>query len=660
MSLWKQDARASVTLFALGVIFMGVLMNREVDRHLQVRNLRAFHRSGQTFLTFDEVEEPLAGEIKYAIYRSRRRIEKVSPAIKLAEVSPDSSYNLRASDPRVENRPVQLRVVEGEDVPAGRGLFVYTTPEDGAFYYAVTAIVDGVENTAVSESNSLSVPVKERVDWPEPIFQGMTLVDGIPTPRYVHFVNANETPLLPPMANTYETKDIHFNFLLRGVDLHATQPQPLVIGFHGGNGIFTEALQPTGHPHEILLGVDDPPPHTGYPPAVNTLWLGYAANLGTSEPLENGRVEPYTLRRIRYVVQWVERRFRVDRNRIYCAGTSFGAVGALMYGLAFPREIAALWLNMPRYDFRADGDEMIDDPRHPGEKISAWDLERGGAAPITARFHSIFGTRQQNLPTPEDRGMFRSMGDGLGVYDRINFRGLVSRNPGIDLPMMLMFHGKFDNVTGWHEKPLMVKALEEARQPFQFYFITSGHSFQPPDAFFATAFQRHRLYEYVVNQSLLAFQNASGNSDLGDGYDLIRCAQRGTSQRTDLGTTASFVQRCLEAPDGLLSGDRQGTINGYLDWSRHGIIDLSYRYEVTVFVAEAAPHAEIVADVTIRRLQKLRHEPGQKYLFENIDLASGQYVEPPRDVSADEWGRVVIPRVRIKKTGNRLRLRTKT
>lgn len=434
-------------------------------------------------------------------------------------------------------------------------------------------------------------------------------------------------------------------------------PQSMVIGFHGGNGIFTEALQPTGARDELLLGFDDPPPHSGYPPAVNTLWFGYSANLGSGR-LEESKIEPYTLRRTRYVVNWAKRRFDIDRNRIYCAGTSFGAIGCLVYGLAYPQEIAAMWLNLPRYDFRGDGEELIDDTEGSGRKAPAWDIERGGAAPITARFNVIFGSRDVNIATASDEGEFRALGDGLGIYDRINFIRTVSENPGVDLPMLLMYHAKFDNVTGWYEKPRMVRALERARQPFQFYFVTAGHEFDPEDPFLKAAHRRSRLNQYVANQSLIAFQNASNNSRLGDGLDMVRCARSSAGRGLDLGLTATFVRRCIEAPERLLSGDRQGTINGYLDWNRNDVLDLSYRYEATLFALEAAGEPEATADVALRRLQNLRHIPGQKYWFENIDLASGERLEPPREIKADEQGRVIIPGVKIKKSGNRIILRT--
>ena len=626
----------------------------------QAVGLQSHHRSGQTFLTFQEVEVEKAGSVQYRIYRSADPIASLDGLQPLAAVSQDSAFNPRASNPRVEGRRVQIRIGEGNPVPRGRGLFVYTVPENGAYYYAVSAVVDGQENAQLSPSNSLQQPVQETIDWPQPIFQGMFRAsDGQTAAHYLHFVNANPTPLLPSMAHSHDTRHIHFNFLLRNVDPQAQRPQPLILGFHGGNGIFTQALQPSGNPDEILVGFDDPHPPWGFPPAVNTLWFGFASNLGNGSPASAGEIQPYTLRRIRYLVKWVERTFRVDRNRVYCAGTSFGAIGSLMYGLHYPDEVAALWLNLPRWDFRAVGEEeLIEDPASDA-KIPAWDVERGGGSPVSRRFEPLFGSAELNLPTPDGAlPHFRTLADGLGIYDRVNFRRLLELHPGSDLPALLIYHGKFDNVTGWHGKPGVVEALEEARQAFQFYFISSGHRFAAPTPFFERAQRRSRLHDYALNQPLVAFSRASNNGDLGDGLDMVRCARAGTGAAVDLGQTAGFVGRCIENPQGLLSGDKQGTVNGYLAWNPSDLTDLDDRFEVSLLVSPLAPQAEASADVTLRRLQNLRHAAGQRYRVENLDLATGKPLQGARIVAADELGRVTVPQVRMKKGGSRLKLLT--
>ncbi len=626
----------------------------------QAADIRTLHRSGQTFLTFQEVKVEEAGSVKYRIYRSPHPISSLNGLQPLAVVSQDSAFNPRASNPRVEGRRVQIRIGEGKPVPRGRGLFVYTVPENGVFYYAVTALVDGRENTSLSASSSLQQPVDESVDWPQPILQGMTqAADGQPAAHYLHFVNANPTPLLSSMAHSHDTRHVHFNFLLRNADRQAERPQPLILGFHGGNGIFTQALQPAGDPDEILVGFDDPHPPSGFPPAVNTLWFGFASNLGSGSPSSAGEIQPYTLRRIRYVVQWIERTFRIDPNRVYCAGTSFGAIGSLLYGLHYPDEVAALWLNLPRWDFRAVGEEELIEDSASGVKTPAWDVERGGRSPISRRFEPLFGSAEQNLPTPDDElPRFRTLADGRGVYERVNFRRLLELYPGADLPAMLIYHGKFDNVTGWHEKPDVVEALQEARQAFQFYFITSGHRFTVPTPFFQQAHRRSRLHDFALNRPLVAFSRASNNGDLGDGLDMVRCARASTGPGVDLGQTAGFVGRCINNPLGLLSGDKQGTVNGYLGWNPSDLSDLEDRFEVSLFVSPAAPQAEASAEVTLRRLQNLRHAAGQRYRVENLDLATGERLQEVQVVEADELGRVTVPGVLMKKSGSRLRLVT--
>ncbi len=173
----------------------------------QATGLKVFHRKGQTFLTWTEVKkiidkdqiewsefEPIfkkvspRGDTFYRIYRHAKPITaaNLAEAELVNEIWPLSGYDTRSHqhvtrgeeweglDPRcvVHRYCVQ-------DPPAGRvdginwrnktlglhtGLYVHQVRSAGKFYYAVTALLKGVENTRdLTPANSLPAPVAETV-----------------------------------------------------------------------------------------------------------------------------------------------------------------------------------------------------------------------------------------------------------------------------------------------------------------------------------------------------------------------------------------------------------------------------------------------------------------------------------------------------------------
>ncbi len=162
---------------------------------------RAFHRAGQTFITWQEVdplitaEETTWGEIKaklaaakdacrYRIYGHGKPItaRSLHEAELLAEVGPLSAYNVNARNkeyligqamlepdemgelardyngymhtwtmdsPRMDRYPVPRFVIDEKAGPLapGTGLYVHHPASQGRRHYAVVSVRDGVENT---------------------------------------------------------------------------------------------------------------------------------------------------------------------------------------------------------------------------------------------------------------------------------------------------------------------------------------------------------------------------------------------------------------------------------------------------------------------------------------------------------------------------------
>ena len=199
----------------------------------QVTGVKAFHRAGQTFLTWKEIDDPVATDeirwgqfkrildnldqerrVRYCVYRSAKPITagNLHEAERIATVKPLSCWNVngRNVDKPIDDmlgnqyflahhqwNPFVGAGVDGKygldclmerlvirnaekPLPRTTGLYVHTRPPPGGqpsdkksqAYYAVVTCVDGVQNTAeISAANSLAEAVEEVEGRGEPVRQ---------------------------------------------------------------------------------------------------------------------------------------------------------------------------------------------------------------------------------------------------------------------------------------------------------------------------------------------------------------------------------------------------------------------------------------------------------------------------------------------------------
>ncbi|KKM16943.1 hypothetical protein LCGC14_1680710, partial [marine sediment metagenome] len=188
----------------------------------QASGLKAFHRAGQTFITFADVEDTFGKQVNWGqvrghqskadprqrvrcrLYRHDKPIRagNLKRATLLAEVEPLSGININSwSFERLVNQIVfsnddqgelgrygpfsglgkdspeakkltmpRFAVKDGEALPPGTGLYVHSVAAKGKAYYAVTAVAGGVENVAdFGAGNSLAQPVDEAPAAREPV-----------------------------------------------------------------------------------------------------------------------------------------------------------------------------------------------------------------------------------------------------------------------------------------------------------------------------------------------------------------------------------------------------------------------------------------------------------------------------------------------------------
>ncbi|MCY7411414.1 MAG: hypothetical protein LH473_14165, partial [Chitinophagales bacterium] len=136
-----------------------------------VTNLTRFYRSGQVFLTWNNISNSTA---LYKVYRSTTKIEtsgQLTTAEYLGYVNYHSSFdhNLTNADGVVKYQRIDSA---GLPLNSSTGLFVATTLANGNYYYAVTTLINAVENITIAPGiNSMSNAISETVAPPMPVFQ---------------------------------------------------------------------------------------------------------------------------------------------------------------------------------------------------------------------------------------------------------------------------------------------------------------------------------------------------------------------------------------------------------------------------------------------------------------------------------------------------------
>jgi len=309
--------------------------------------VNAFHRAGQTFITFKEIDDPVGrdeitwGEMKsilgdldrgrqrrYCIYRSVRPItpETLPQAELIARLEPLSGWNLNGRNigrpidrfiatAKVLNwhqwNPFQNATIDGDygrdclidrfviregqaPLLRGTGLYVHTATKDERAYYAVVAEVDGVENTRdIRVGLNVTGPVDERVGVPEPVLQG-----ELPKAPFfsfdqkrLHYVRW----VAPPLTN--RPYDYH-NWSV-GVPNGLRDGAALELNLHRDGYSFWRTHYRIEPGSVVLCPYDFP---------IKTFWYGYHECRGTLRPWSDGVIR-ITVRRLQ--------RFRPEPGRGY-------------------------------------------------------------------------------------------------------------------------------------------------------------------------------------------------------------------------------------------------------------------------------------------------------------------------------------------------------
>lgn len=443
----------------------------------RVTGIRAEHRHGQTFVTWKEAAQgDESANYRYMLLRSDAPItqknheaaEVVARGI-LHQSGRLFGHVFNGKDRLDPKKPMATIVEGGAPLPAGTGVAVHTVRKPGKHFYAVLAtdVKDSPATKIVPAESATTMPVAEVAAPMQPI----------------KLYDSHKRGIYSPQTSLTGTKG-----LLLQVELHASQGQGGGAGDYGDYylyfansdmgyrdglpGVFSveERRAKTGN-YLVLRSRDaiERPSATG---AMETYWFGYLFQpVGAQEP----RAYPFTENRMRWIIDWVVRKYDADPKRITAGGGSMGAWGSMTFAFRQTDLFAAVYPNRPR-------------------------------------------TQQRALPSlagPVAKGKKVLLADGVTDYfermDMVKF----ALDHEEDLPFVGWCCGRRDGFATWQEQVDLARALATRRHGFAFAWNNGDHSSGAEP-------MRHILKYYAPDkfargQSYPAFSNSSLDQDPGKG-----------------------------------------------------------------------------------------------------------------------------------------------
>jgi pimeloyl-ACP methyl ester carboxylesterase len=611
-----------------------------VSSAIPTGSINAFHRSGQTFITWPERED-LAGE-RYRIYRSAAPIvdaPSLAAAQKIYEVAEGSGnfyadrYNVDGSG-NWQARYISRYVVNdlGAELTPGLGLLVWTMQAAdfsagtaGTAYYAVTVVPDGgTEDPSGIGGNLSSGPVSESVADPMPVevLRGLDS-RGHVLLQYMDLRAWNPTFHAPNASNGYYGLD-DGNPAVKGSIQYAycyTVGEPYSMA------------DPPGKTYPVLLNLHG---HNSncYPPDTEGSWnydtieirpidvsetwyFGFAKHhdYRQSSVVEAGdTICNYTEYRIlRMILDLLHDPVlgpHCDPNRIFVYGHSMGGSGTLAFALRYPTLFAAAYASEPMTNY-------LTDPLWEGD--------------VTFKF----GSRALNLPIELSYpgGLVPPLegADGTGVYDWQNHEANAVDRLGAESVPLGIAHGRLDEAICWPQEGRGVyAALNAGKRCWGGYVDDRDHqwmsylgcppSFDPDESL--VPFSGLRM---ILNETVPGLSNCSRDGSL-----------------PPLGPPAAPEQ-----------------YNAVIDWSSSWDPWDGAPYEdfsmwrMSLRTTDGQP---ATVDVTPRRTQTFKPWPdGVPYTWTNRKVSDNSIVGSGI-VSTDANGILTVPGFAVSPEGNRLQI----
>ncbi len=494
------------------------------NSYTQAAALQARHYHGQTFLTWHEIIEPALPEnityvelffiknswpqqISYRIYGSATPITSVTGMQPITTASLFSGWNLELYGRYTcdETEPAIRYVLPDETTPlaADIGLAVCQAQQSGPYYYAVTVVVDNVENTAISSENSLTQPIEETVEPGVPVLQRVK--------TDVTFCKVNHADLYyycrweSPPNSSIQCKVYDY---LVAIPPNLQTPAAVGLHLHCYNAHLEEGFGEwiNAQKGAILVSTNDRVPYDW--------WTGYHEKLDTKNPpttpsqWQAGVIRPYAGNRLFSFLCWLEHDspWTIDPERTFASGNSMGGAGALMAAIRCPDLIT--W---------AKGAVPMHNPSLSIEYRSSYEKAWGAFS---------YNVLYEN---------------GLSVWDYYNQAWYLRHYPEKETGFIAFSNAKNDPIIEWIQAIEMINALQDSKRPHLFVWGQGAHSQHA--VLPLNDSQNLMAIDLQKKQSVPAFTHCSlddnpGNGDINDG------AVAGQINRYLYWQTADIIDRC--------------------------------------------------------------------------------------------------------------------
>ncbi len=555
-----------------------------------VTNLKAVHRDGQTFVTWDNL--PGTGWM-YHVYASVSAIDELAAldyASELALVGDNSAVDQRVSS--LLGQTLTFRIDEKlPPLPATSGLFVATPAAVMYTYYAVFAqrVGQAEDRTLAPGRNVMIDPVTERVQRPRPVWQ-RRLTSPIGE-DYVLWTTNSGTSEFPAMCNL-PGRAFHFGMI------PGQRNGALILHGHGRGGSFFNSLAGTGTPGEWVLSIDDYLPTGDF----SSFYFGYEANYDIEQPLnfprtDGGVVVDFTEQRVMFLLDWAHQTMPHDPQRVYAMGVSMGGSFAFFLAWHHPDKIAGALSVIPKICLAYRPDVF------PELRTS---LDR------------MWGSPEIDLPTTAGERVFQWM-DGREQSRIERHRGSAP---------IVAFAGINDNIVGWAEKVAYFKSMEANRAGGAWFWDERGHYTPHEQTAWFPMMASRQLYKYTLDHSYPAFSNCSTNGNPGNGDP----------------TTADPIGNI----NGAVDWDERTLDELWLRWDATLLTRPLVTQDGILGAAES-----LTVDVTPRRLQRFIVAEHVPYRYEVRRLGSATIIQTGL-VTPDDDAVLTIPRVKVFAAGVRL------
>ncbi|OGJ88023.1 MAG: hypothetical protein A2487_04245 [Candidatus Raymondbacteria bacterium RifOxyC12_full_50_8] len=579
-------------------------------------DMAGLFRSGQVFITWSEVT---SGEL-YVIYRTtapmttgdlvqaNKRYEVIQGSagnkhLKMLTLAQDIGSGWPSITPpcslyrNVINPLDPANSGMAQEVPSGTGMIVFTTHEAGSYYYAVTAVVGGVEDKTIGAGNVIG-PIAETVADPMPvlIWQGTAKTARI----YLQYTDVDSCN--PTLTNTYAwpywvgVKE-NYNTTTDRLDM-----QVRLEGYPGGMSYCRNSAEwnPDGmevKPHEC-----------------GCWWYGYSqtwqfdssrANYGNSEYVGTPNVGPvgnFVQARIMNFLKWMiygEQYYgsRLDSNRIWLFGGSMGGGGTHLFLQSYPHFFAYGTCDVgPTNYFEAGPWTWLQDCQ------KKWGMYNDNNMTVT---FSGWGSE-----------WLRDNFTGLTVHEWLNMEHFMGANRAIDRPFLATAHGVEDGSVTWPQQGrAYYDSLNSAKQGWCGGLDPGGHG-----CCATQMTSNHNMHEIRRNESYPAFSNVHKNPPLP------------MPAAGPISAKMHYNRHLMWSTPHFRVGGYQNQVD---ETNRYEIVLASYRVRYDMPLV-----GDDTADVTPRRLQNFVVLPGEEYIIRNTAVSDTNTVYQKDTVTSDADGLV--------------------